>query len=339
MPIAVTQAVPLGFPWVTVDPFLFCVYHLDHYPAGNAEQGPATSLAGRSLGHDFTVRDGFRMYHGDRVPGFPQHPHRGFETVTFVRRGLVDHTDSLGATARYGAGDVQWLTTGAGIQHAEMFPCVHADRDNPLELFQIWLNLPRADKMAAPHFKMLWAGDVPTIQRRDDRGRLTRITLAAGSLDGRRPPSPPPSSWANRETSDVAIWTLQLQAGARFVLPPISEGTDRVLYFFQGDQVAVGDHVQRSHGAMALAREISIPLVAGDAPCQLLLLQGRPIGEPVAQRGPFVMSTESELAQAFADYRRTQFGGWPWQGSDPVHARTDGRFAKRPDGTIERPPA
>src|SRR4249920_3878863 len=138
MPKAVLETQPLGFPWVTADPFLFCVHHDDAYPAGNDAMGPDPKLlAGRQLGQDFEIRDGFRMYHGEVVPGFPQHPHRGFETVTVVRRGLVDHSDSLGAAARYGRGDVQWLTAGGGIQHAEMFPLLDAKEPNPAELFQI----------------------------------------------------------------------------------------------------------------------------------------------------------------------------------------------------------
>src|SRR3954470_9651024 len=118
----IRSVTPLGFQWVAAAPFLFCVHHDDHYPAGNAALGPAASLAGRDLGQDFAGLDGWRMYHGQRVPGFPQHPHRGFETVTVVRTGLLDHSDSLGATARYGGGDVQWLTAGGGILHSEMFP-------------------------------------------------------------------------------------------------------------------------------------------------------------------------------------------------------------------------
>ncbi|HEY6458978.1 MAG TPA: pirin family protein, partial [Polyangiaceae bacterium] len=115
------ETVPLGFPWATVDPFLFCAYHDDAYPAGNEALGPAASLAGREMGQDFAGKDGWRMYHGTTVPGFPQHPHRGFETVTIVRRGLIDHSDSLGAAARFGGGDAQWLTAGRGVSHAEMF--------------------------------------------------------------------------------------------------------------------------------------------------------------------------------------------------------------------------
>src|SRR5262245_49449154 len=157
----VRTAEPLGFQWPTRDPFLFCVHHDDAYPVGNAAHGPAASLAGRQLGSDFTAVDGWRMYHGEVVPGFPQHPHRGFETVTIVRRGLVDHADSLGAAARYGGGDVQWLTAGRGIVHAEMFPLLDRRAPNPLELFQIWLNLPKSDKMVEPHFSMLWNSAIP----------------------------------------------------------------------------------------------------------------------------------------------------------------------------------
>jgi len=109
---------PAGRPWPTPDPFLFCVHHNDRYPKGNEQFGPDVSLQGRQLGRDFAWKDGWNMYHGRTVPGFPSHPHRGFETVTVVRQGRLDHADSLGATARYGDGDVQWLTAGAGIQHA-----------------------------------------------------------------------------------------------------------------------------------------------------------------------------------------------------------------------------
>ncbi len=140
---SVLKIKPLGFPWATRDPFLFCVYHADAYPEGDGAYAPAASLAGRNLGSDFQIKDGWRMYHGRTIPGFPVHPHRGFETVTVVRKGIVDHSDSLGGAGRYGHGDVQWMTAGKGIQHAEMFPLVNQDSPNPLELFQIWLNLPR----------------------------------------------------------------------------------------------------------------------------------------------------------------------------------------------------
>ena len=114
------------------------------------------------------------MYHGEVVPGFPQHPHRGFETVTIVRRGLIDHSDSLGAAARFGRGDMQWLTAGGG--HRATRRCSRSsrrDKPNPLELFQIWLNLPAADKMVDPHFTMLWDSDIPRARSRTTRSAST----------------------------------------------------------------------------------------------------------------------------------------------------------------------
>ena len=308
----------------------------DAYPAGNERMGPSASLAGRSLGSDFAGVDGWRMYHGEVVPGFPQHPHRGFETITIVRRGLVDHADSLGAAARYGRGDVQWLTAGKGIVHAEMFPLVERGAPNPLELFQIWLNLPSADKLVDPHFVMMWQATIPRREARDAAGRLTTVTAIAGKLGEASPPAPPPRSWAARPDADVALWTLELEPGARFVLPPAAAGSNRMLYFFRGSELRVGDRVVPARCSIELRADVEAPLENGAERGEILLLQGRPIGEPVAQHGPFVMNSAAEIHQAYADYRRTRFGGWPWPSDDPVHPRDDGRFARHPDGRFER---
>jgi quercetin 2,3-dioxygenase len=331
---AVLQTFPLGFPWTTLDPFLFCVHHVDNYPAGNDELGPAASLAGRELGMDFTLKSdlpgepGWRMYHGERVPGFPSHPHRGFETVTIVRRGLIDHSDSLGAAARFGGGDVQWLTAGKGICHSEMFPLLDKSARNPLELFQIWLNLPHADKLVDPHFSMLWAKDIPVIR---DRG--VEVTVIAGALPGTTPLAPPPHSWAAREESDVAIWTIRLDGGS-WTLPVARAGTNRVLYVFGGSISVDGTPIKT--GTAARLDPTARALITSDGPAEALVLQGRPIGEPVVQHGPFVMTSRQEIQQAFADYQRTRFGGWPWENESPTHPRDEGRFARHADGRIER---
>ena len=331
----VLETVPLtGNPWPTVDPFLFCVHHDDAYPAGNGRSGPDAPLAGRDLGADFAGIDGWRMYHGLEVPGFPQHPHRGFETVTYVRRGVIDHSDSLGAAARFGAGDTQWLTAGRGIVHSEMFPLLDDDAPNPLELFQIWLNLPAASKLAEPHFSMLWAHDVPVVTVHDAAGALVTITLVAGALDGHVPPSPPPDSWASRPDADVAIWHLDLDADATWSVPAARGGdaTARVLYVYEGEITVGGTSVVAPTGVVVRASR-DVPLAAGAPGAKVLVLQGRPIGEPVAQYGPFVMNDQDELEQAFADYRDTGFGGWPWTRDDPVHGGSDrGRFARHADG-------
>jgi hypothetical protein len=277
------------------------------------------------------------MYHGETVPGFPRHPHRGFETVTVVLTGLLDHADSMGATARYGNGDVQWLTAGGGIQHAEMFPLLRADADNPLELFQIWLNLPARDKMVPSHFTMLWNEKIPRVTERDAGGRLSELTLVAGAWGEVRPPSPPPASWASRPEADLAIVKVRMQAGARLTLPAVRAGTGRSIYLHRGAGATVaGTTVGNQHRA-EFTDAGPIEIAAGPSDLELLLLQARPIGEPVARRGPFVMNTADQIRQAYTDYQATGFGGWPWQGDGPVHERTQGRFARRPDGSVERP--
>jgi redox-sensitive bicupin YhaK (pirin superfamily) len=332
---------PLGFPWETLDPFLFCVYHDDAYPQGNAQMGPNASLAGRDIGQDFSRKDGWSMYHGAEVPGFPAHPHRGFETVTIVRKGLIDHSDSLGATARFGRGDVQWLTAGQGVVHSEMFPLLDPAGPNPLELFQIWLNLPARNKMAAPHFTMLWSPDIPRLSATDDQGRITEVAVIAGRLDRAdvaAPLPPPPDSWAAQTDADVAIWTLRMAPGARWTLPAATGAdTQRQLYFFKGASITVAGQAVPAGSAITLRAGADVALLNGEETAEFLLLQGRPIGEPVAQHGPFVMNTRAEIAQAVDDYRRTQFGGWPWPDSAPVHGRDPARFARHPGGREERP--
>jgi hypothetical protein len=328
---------PLEFVWRTADPFLFCVHHDDAYPRGADDFGPAVPLAGRYLGSDFSGLDGFSMYHGRRVPGFPRHPHRGFETVTLVRRGVIDHSDSLGSAGRFGDGDAQWMTAGRGIQHAEMFPLLSRDADNPVELFQIWLNLPRRHKMVAPYYEMLWAERIPTVRFTDEAGKETAVTLVAGALAGTVPPPPPPDSWAAEPTSDVAIWVIRLDAGATWVVPAARPESNRTLYFFAGETLAVAGHEVRHGSGVTVRADADVPLRAGAGGAEVVVLQGRPIGEPVAQHGPFVMSTDREIQQAYDDFRATGFGGWPWDRPDPVHGRAEGRFARHADGRVERP--
>jgi quercetin 2,3-dioxygenase len=340
-PNPILNILPLGSRWDTLDPFLFCVYHDDAYPAANADMSPKASLAGRDIGQDFSRKDGWSMYHGSSVPGFPAHPHRGFETVTIVRKGLIDHSDSLGATARFGRGDVQWLTAGKGIVHAEMFPLLNTSDANPLELFQIWLNLPAANKMAEPHFTMFWANDIPNRVVKDANGLETFVSVIAGQMADAdkpiKPLSPPPDSWASQAQADVAIWTLRMQPGARFTLPAANAGTGRNLYFFKGQSVSVGGQAVQSHGAIELQGDVAVELINGAEPAEFLLLQGKPIAEPVAQYGPFVMNTQAEIRQTIADYQQTQFGGWPFASHAPTHGRDPARLATHPGGRVEAP--
>ena len=319
----------LDFPWQTQDPFLFCVYHLDHYPKGNGKLGPADSLQGRNLGNDFTVKDGWRMYHGTTIPGFPAHPHRGFETITIANKGFCDHSDSLGAAGRFGEGDVQWMTAGSGVQHSEMFPLLHTDKENTLELFQIWLNLPQKSKFVDPHFKMLWHEDIPVLELKE-----STVKIIAGNFNTNNAPKPAPDSWAAENENEVAVWLIHIQAKGTITLPKAEKDTIRTIYFYEGSTIEIsGNSIQLNHGIEVEASK-EIKLSASDKDAKVLILQGKPINEPVAKYGPFVMNTDEELQNAMDEFRRTQFGGWPWRYPDNVHETNRGRFAKYPDGTI-----
>ena len=319
----------LDFPWQTQDPFLFCVYHLDHYPKGNGELGPADSLQGRNLGNDFTLKDGWRMYHGTTIPGFPAHPHRGFETITIANKGFCDHSDSLGAAGRFGEGDVQWMTAGSGVQHSEMFPLLHKDKENTLELFQIWLNLPQKSKFVDPHFKMLWHEDIPVLELEE-----SIVKVIAGNFNNHSAPNPAPDSWASENENEVAVWLIHIYANGSITLPKAEKDTIRTIYFYEGSTIEIsGESIQLNHGIeVEVSKEIK--LNAGNKDAKVLILQGKPIKEPVAKYGPFVMNSDEELQNAMDEFRLTQFGGWPWRYPDNVHETNRGRFAKYPDGTL-----
>ncbi len=322
----ILQTVQLGAQWQTLDPFLFCAHHLDLYPESNGQLAPKPALTGRQIGQDFAGVDGWNMYHGSTVPGFPQHPHRGFETVTYVRQGWCDHSDSMGAQARFGEGDVQWVTAGGGIVHSEMFPLFDPEGPNTLHLFQIWLNLPAANKMVDPYFSMFWNHDIPRYQAEG-----VEVTVIAGQLGQAKPLNPPPDSWAAAADSDVAIWHTRLDAGARWSPPPAQPTSNRVLYLFDGELTIAGQAIEQNTGVV-LDPSAEFEIEAGDGGAEALVLQGRPIGEPVARYGPFVLNDDAGIRQAMADYQRTQFGGWPWPSDDPVHGDKPERFARYADG-------
>ena len=325
------------------DPFIFCAYHLDKFPASDPNRpdsmGPDRKLlAGRNIGSDFSSKDGFNMYHGSVVPGFPEHPHRGFETITFTEVGLIDHFDSHGAAGRYGNGDVQWMTAGAGIQHSEMFPLINRDKPNPLQFFQIWLNLPRRSKFASPHFTMMWNEKIPRVQGTASVSGGGKVKLIAGSLDGVEALAPPPESWASAKECDIFVALIELggDGDASVTLPPARFAeTTRAIYHFEGGAVAMSGADQKvelkaTTGAQ-LNPSVAVTFVRGAgnaAATKLLVLQGRSIGEPVVKHGPFVMNSNDEIRQTFMDFQKTRFGGWPWDSPDQTHPREATRFAR-----------
>ncbi len=333
---SIKQIKPLGFPWQTQDPFLFCAYHNDQYPKGNSSMGPdSQELRGRNIGQDFQGKDGWSMYHGSVIPGFPYHPHRGFETITVNEKGVVDHSDSLGAAGRFMKGDVQWMTAGRGVQHSEMFPLVHEDKDNHLEIFQIWLNLPRASKMVEAHFKMLWREDIPIINHKDSSGKNTRVQVIAGKINETEALDPTPNSWASNPENAVGVYTVKMEADAEWTLPATLAGANRSIFFYRGENISIEDQGISVQSIIEAEATSDIRIKNGPEESSFLILEGKPIGEPVVQHGPFVMNTVEEIQQTMREYGRTQFGGWPWGEREMAHPRDKGRFALHADGREE----
>lgn len=325
--------VPLTSPWEGVDPFLFCSRLLENYPAGDGQLGINSPDA-----NGIQSPRNWKMYHGTDIPGFPAHPHRGFETVTIVPQGLVDHADSLGASARYGEGDVQWLTTGKGVEHGEMFPLLHTDRRNTLELFQIWLNLSPAGKKAPAEFKMFWANDLPVYKNTSHNGADAEVQVIAGDFVGPdqtvRPIPPPTNSWAADPVNDVAIWLITIQPGGSIVLPPTTTiKTQRTLYYYTGDRLTIcGEAVEQSSLIKMYDKGAVEIMNDGNQPGKILVLQGVPIGQPVIARGPFVLNSEQELMDTYREFQTKGFGKWPWPSREQTYGQSE-RFAAYPDGT------
>lgn len=213
-------------------------------------------------------------------------------------------------------------------------PLLKTEEPNTLRLFQLWLNLPAKSKMAEPTYVMTWAEQMRFIAGENG----AECEIAAGSLAGVSTPVAPPSdSWAADAANDVGVFFVTVPPGGRFTLPPAAGGAaiNRTAYLVEGptDKTVVvgGTPIPGGRGELVLRADAECEVVngspAGSPTAHLLVLQGRPIDEPVAQRGPFVMNTDAEIRQAYADYQRTQFGGWPWDADAVVFPREQPRFA------------
>ncbi len=330
----IKQITPIDFQWPVQGPFLFCVHHLDHYPKGNKNLGvDQAQFKGRLMGQDFELKDGFRLYHGKEIPGFPVHPHRGFETITIVRKGYVDHADSMGAAGRYGEGDVQWMTAGSGVQHSEMFPLLHQDKTNTVELFQIWLNLPKKNKMVAPDFKMLWSHEIP----KKSLPKGGEVSVISGEFEDIKHFLAPQNSWAKDPENSVNIYLVKLKPGEEIKIPKSSMETNRSLYFFEGKNLQLNQELISSKKALFLDHSKDLEISSASEDLEFLFLEARPINEPVVQHGPFVMNSRDEILKTFEDYQKTEFGGWPWARNDMIHGPKIEKFAKYSDGKIIKP--
>ena len=260
----------------------------------------------------FLLLDDFRNDNPeDYLAGFPWHPHRGIETITYVLAGTVDHGDSLGNLGTLGAGDVQWMTAGSGIIHQEM---PKGDAEGRMHGFQLWANLPRALKMTRPRYQDIKAADIPTVT--DDDG--TRVRVIIGSFWGQRGP-------VEGIAADPRYLDVSVPPGRRKTLP-VELGRHAFAYVFAGSGT-----FRDASGPQAVATELvgqgetpiltdvgnrslvlfdsgdEVTVQAGEEGIRFLLVSGRPIEEPVAWYGPVVMNTEEELQQAFSEIRQGTF--------------------------------
>jgi len=230
--------------------------------------------------------------------GVDEHPHRGFETVTVVYQGEVEHRDSAGNSGTIGPGDVQWMTAAGGIVHEEKHAAEFSRRGGTLEMAQLWVNLPKKFKDAPPRYQSLLAAAIPTADL-DGGGRLRVI---AGSFRGATGPA--------QTFTPMNVWDVRLPAGRRaeFEIPGESA---TVLALLRGSLVVNESASLRETSAVLFAREPGVVSVEASDDATLLLLSGAPIDEPIVGYGPFVMNTQGEIRQAIEDYQAGRMGRIP----------------------------
>jgi redox-sensitive bicupin YhaK (pirin superfamily) len=228
--------------------------------------------------------------------GVGQHPHRGFETVTIVYQGELEHRDSTGSGGLIGPGDVQWMTAAKGILHEEFHSAAFTQKGGTLEMVQLWVNLPARDKLAAPGYQTILSQDIPLIPLAEGAGSLR---LIAGAFAGQQGPA--------RTFTALDVWDIRLNAGKPLTLPLV-EGRNTALIVLRGS-VQLNGSQPLGEAQMALLDPAgSELLLAADTQAVVLLLSGEPIDEPVVGYGPFVMNSEAEIAQAIEDFNSGEFG-------------------------------
>lgn len=266
-------------------------------PGTDAQDGAGVrlkrSLGGPRLQHfdPFLLLDEFRSDRpGDYIAGFPDHPHRGFETVTYMLAGRMRHRDNQGNSGLLLPGGAQWMTAGRGIVHSEM----PEQEDGLMWGFQLWVNLPSADKMRPPRYQDIDPADIPQV----DLGDGATARVVAGHLRG-----------VEGAVRDIAVgpvyWDIRLPAGAGFA-EDLPEGHNAFIYVYEG-ALEVGAHTVRTSQMGILEDGDGLVARAGGGETRFLVIAGRPIGEPVARYGPFVMNTREQIIEAFQDYEAGRF--------------------------------
>jgi len=228
--------------------------------------------------------------------GVGQHPHRGFETVTIVYQGELEHRDSTGAGGFIGPGDVQWMTAANGIIHEEFHSPAFARSGGMLEMVQLWVNLPARDKRAAAGYQTLLATDIPEVALGGDAGSLRVI---AGGYQGHQGPA--------RTFTPMDVWDMRLQAGSHLQLP-VAAGRNAALVVLRGTVRVNGERDAGPASLVLLERTGEDVLIEAREGASVLLLSGEPIDEPIVGYGPFVMNSQAEIAESFDDFHAGRFG-------------------------------
>ena len=235
----------------------------------------------------------------EKPRGVGWHPHRGFETVTIVYEGEVEHNDSTGAGGKIGPGDVQWMTAAGGILHKEFHSREFTRSGGPFEMVQLWVNLPAADKMGAPHYQTLLNAGIPVVELPGGAGR---VRVIAGEYEGRRGPA--------KTFSPINVWDVRLVQGKQ-VRFEMSEGHTLALVILRGSVRVNGAQDARDAQMVMLDRQGSAVEIEARSDTSLLLLGGQPLDEPIVGYGPFVMNTSDEINQAISDFNSGRFGRIP----------------------------
>jgi len=228
--------------------------------------------------------------------GVGRHPHRGFETVTIVYEGEVAHNDSTGNGGVIGPGDVQWMTAGAGILHKEFHSPAFTESGGPLEMVQLWVNLPAKDKMTRPAYQGITSGQIPSVALPDETGHVRVIAGRYGETSG-----------PARTFSPMNVWDIRLKAGANTTLN-LPEGWSTGVVVLHGTVQINGSEVAREADLVILAQEGTDLHLEANTDAVVLLLNGEPIDEPIVGHGPFVMNTTEEIQEAIRDFQSGRFG-------------------------------
>jgi redox-sensitive bicupin YhaK (pirin superfamily) len=268
----------------------FLVNSLFLYNELGAEMSPFLLL-------DHAAPTKFRSHSGRR--GVGQHPHRGFETVTIVYQGEVEHRDSTGSGGVIGPGDVQWMTAASGILHEEFHSKDFSQKGGTIEMVQLWVNLPAKDKMAAPGYQTLLNQDIPVVPLADNAGQ---VRVIAGNYGGHAGPA--------RTFSPINVWDMKLNAGHTTTLQ-VEEGHTLAVVMLHGAILVNGEQIVRETQMVLLDRAGDSITLEANGDVSLLVLSGEPIDEPIVGYGPFVMNSEAEIQQAFRDFNSGQFGAMP----------------------------